>query len=544
VPAAESKAPEPMLLELLLDGEWTLDLPTVETGPTSPSASVAAGSQEATRTSVLALSRKGLAASTAGESSSVDSKPGNRAADASRAAITVEKGLEDWITQVGGPDRPLVAGDSKRTVRQPAAKSGQSETETEAADPATVPLALSLSIVGVGSVAAGSVWQGPIADRPVPQVDVPVVPDTSPGSDDETKAGAPEPKPIVLPDIPGAALQQLEADADELIKRLAPFHRAIEIGGFTFPSGIEPDRPALPSTAGAVPTVQPRAPEPVDQLSPPIRVEPLPLSGGLDFGSGTAANSGGSKHSNGDHPPPRLPPIAPPPPQTEGRLSDLLIRAHREATSASRPAPADKAEKAPPGKDAAPTSPASDSKPAPAASSAPTVAPSGPAAPRRPAIIAEAPASKAATLDPPAAAPRRIDHIMVDLKDDTGDHGRLRLALSGSTVRATIMPNDPDLADRLTAGIRELRQNLEERGFPEPRVTVQPPKSDVPLGGHLFGRDVVTEIRGPAAKADSQGPRDEDPRGRWQADQSERERRDQRHQNRPDREPQEEGRTE
>jgi hypothetical protein len=397
-------------------------------------------------------------------------------------------------------------------------------------------------------VAAGSVWQqqGPVADLPVPQADPGVVPDAMPRSDGSDNPAQPDSKPIVLPDIPGALVQQSEADATELIKRLAPFHRAIEIGGFTFPSGVEPDRPVSLPAGGVVPTIQPRAPEPADQPSLPIRIQSLPLSGGLDFGSGNSSGSGGSKHSNDDHPPPRLPPIAPAPLQTEGRLSDLLIRARRETSGSSRPASTEKPKQAPPPeKDPTPRMQASESKPAPATPSAPAaVEPTGgtgPTGPKRSAIIAEAPTGKATALDPPPAAPRRIDHVMVDLKDDTGDHGRLRLALSGSTVRATILPNDPELADRLTAGIRELRQSLEDHGFPEPRVTVQLPKSDLPLGGHLFGRDVVTEVRGLAAKGDSQAPSDEDPRGRWQADQSSRQARDQRHQNRQQREQPDEG---
>jgi hypothetical protein len=194
-------------------------------------------------------------------------------------------------------------------------------------------------------------------------------------------------------------------------------------------------------------------------------------------------------------------------------------------------------------KDAAPIRAESgDPKPAaPGTSAPPSVAPN---APKRPEIVAEGPPPKATTLDPPAATPRRIDHVMVDLKDDTGDHGRLRLALSGSTVRATILPNDPALADRLTAGIRELRLSLEERGFPEPRLTVQVPKTETPVGGHLFGRDVVAELTGLAAKSDSHAPTDEDPRGRWQADHSDRQPRDQRPHHRHQREPQDEGRTE
>ncbi|MGE0443257.1 MAG: hypothetical protein AB7S39_22455, partial [Gemmatimonadales bacterium] len=106
-----------------------------------------------------------------------------------------------------------------------------------------------------------------------------------------------------------------------------------------------------------------------------------------------------------------------------------------------------------------------------------------------------APATAAAPvveLDAGNAIARRVDHLMLDLNDGGTDLGRLKVSVTGPTVRATILPNDPVLADRLTVGIRELRQSLEERGFPEPRITVVAPRQEtnVWLAG---GREVVTD---------------------------------------------------
>lgn len=110
---------------------------------------------------------------------------------------------------------------------------------------------------------------------------------------------------------------------------------------------------------------------------------------------------------------------------------------------------------------------------------------------------------------------RRVDHLTLDLKDDAGDFGRLRVSVSGPLVRATIMPTDPAMADRLNQEIRQLKMTLEQRGFPEPRLTVQAPKPIDPVSWVPVTRDVVVDT-GPTAQANTQRRGgDDDRRERW-----------------------------
>jgi hypothetical protein len=111
----------------------------------------------------------------------------------------------------------------------------------------------------------------------------------------------------------------------------------------------------------------------------------------------------------------------------------------------------------------------------------------------------------------------RFDRITLDLKDESGDFGKLRVSIAGSSVRATIVPNDPALADRLNHEIRQLRQSLEERGFPEPRVTVESPRAgDGGVRGQL--RDPTGAATGPDGSRESTGQPTDDRRERWTAE--------------------------
>lgn len=119
-------------------------------------------------------------------------------------------------------------------------------------------------------------------------------------------------------------------------------------------------------------------------------------------------------------------------------------------------------------------------------------------------------------LDPGERMARRVDSLMLDLKDDQGDYGRLKVSVSGTNVRATIMPNDQSMADRLNVEIRQLHQSLTERGFPEPKVTVQNPPAvaDQPRW-NPFARE---EVAGASASEHSQpgrGGPDDERRERW-----------------------------
>ncbi|MHB1329667.1 MAG: hypothetical protein ACYC2K_15825, partial [Gemmatimonadales bacterium] len=118
--------------------------------------------------------------------------------------------------------------------------------------------------------------------------------------------------------------------------------------------------------------------------------------------------------------------------------------------------------------------------PAPLESSAPEVAPV-----TRPAA-ATAP-------DPTDRIARRVEHLMLNIADDQGEYGRLKVSVAGTSVRATILPNDPILAERLTVDLRQLRQQLGDRGFGDAVVTVQAPKAAEAAASSpaLLVRDVV-----------------------------------------------------
>ncbi len=126
---------------------------------------------------------------------------------------------------------------------------------------------------------------------------------------------------------------------------------------------------------------------------------------------------------------------------------------------------------------------------------------------------------------------RRVDHLTLDLRDDAGDYGRIRVSVSGPLVRATIMPNDPEMADRLSLDIRQLKTSLEARGFPEPKVTVQAPPPADPVGWTPIHRDTAVD-QPQAGPSNPQRRGEDDRRDRWAANRDQR-RDDQRHQDPP-----------
>lgn len=130
---------------------------------------------------------------------------------------------------------------------------------------------------------------------------------------------------------------------------------------------------------------------------------------------------------------------------------------------------------------------------------------------------------------------RRVDHLTLDLKDDAGDYGRLRVSVSGPLVRATIMPTDPAMADRLNQEIRQLKMTLQERGFPEPRLIVQAPKPADPVSWVPISRDIIADPA-PAEQPNTQRlGGDDDRRERWTANRDQRrdEQRQQEHARKP-----------
>jgi hypothetical protein len=121
--------------------------------------------------------------------------------------------------------------------------------------------------------------------------------------------------------------------------------------------------------------------------------------------------------------------------------------------------------------------------------------------------------SGAVAADPIEPMARRVDHLMLDLQDDQGGYGRLRISLSGSTLRATLMPNDQAMADRLTVDIRQLHQSLQEQGFPTPKITVQNPPDAA--GWNPAARQVVVDSGAAEPRGTNRHDADADRRERW-----------------------------
>jgi hypothetical protein len=80
-----------------------------------------------------------------------------------------------------------------------------------------------------------------------------------------------------------------------------------------------------------------------------------------------------------------------------------------------------------------------------------------------------------AAIDPARTRVTSADQITLRVEDAQGAEARLRVAVRGRDVRATIVADDPALARRLEEGLGGLRQALGERGFGRAEVAVQTP---------------------------------------------------------------------
>jgi len=65
------------------------------------------------------------------------------------------------------------------------------------------------------------------------------------------------------------------------------------------------------------------------------------------------------------------------------------------------------------------------------------------------------------------------DRVTIALTDDAGRQTRIRVAVLGEQVRATIVPPDGESARQLEARMDDLTAALVRRGFVEPKVMVQ-----------------------------------------------------------------------
>ena len=99
------------------------------------------------------------------------------------------------------------------------------------------------------------------------------------------------------------------------------------------------------------------------------------------------------------------------------------------------------------------------------------------------------------------AAPRFGDQVTLHFSGEDGLEGRLRVAVRGQNVRATILSDDPGAAERFSRGLGDLQRALLERGFSEARLNVQhTARSEGPASGNA-PREDAREDRIRAAKA-------------------------------------------
>ncbi len=128
-------------------------------------------------------------------------------------------------------------------------------------------------------------------------------------------------------------------------------------------------------------------------------------------------------------------------------------------------------------------------------------APDAPAAPqvtsrvsRAPDVPTDVPTPAQAAADRAAGAMRTGDRVTVRFDGEDGIHGRIRLAMRGDTLHATIVSTGAGLEPG--AGARELERLLGERGFAGAHVTVQEPAA-------------ASAGSTPSFASDGQAPRDD-----------------------------------
>ncbi len=490
-PAAIPVGPAEPVLELILDGEWLLDEPVVSLEANQPA----------------------------------DDRPMNEPVAASGEPMVLEKNLDSWLAAFG-----------RRERSNPQSGDGLTDPHLVRLDePETVEAPDQLTTV-IPSIGVHRLW-------PVETVVLPVV------QPQPTVDAVPSDRLVADIDIAIDIDHDRSATRPRLMAR--PMSQpTVEIGGFDFPSF--PDQveatfpaPVAPAAASALGLAVP-APRIVDggpsdmvamtpadriaivpDLVAPVQASPRQPNAPTDLLAISAQSAG-----------------------TQGRLGEGLTQATVEA--AARPGPVSTSHEPRPfgpngaaiaravfhqtGGEPSPDARTSDRRPqgdqsaeqsepvsrTRPATAAPTFEPSTVAG-RGPILAEPVSGQSVEPVDTPVlAAPtpldriaRRVDHLTLDLKDDAGDFGRLRVSMSGPLVRATIMPNDPAMADRLNLEIRQLKMSLQERGFPEPRLTVQAPKTTEPVSWVPAAREAILDIAAPGQPNTQRRGNDDDRRDRW-----------------------------
>ncbi len=464
-PVAVPLEPAPPLLTLLLEGEWTLE-PAVD------------GDDAATTTEAPAN----------GE-------------DAEAPLIPLEKGLADWFAKCGRQDHRLSL---EGTDGDHAVDDESLALDSDGADPilpAEVEPAAARFEPSVRSIepyleVASSVAGLTVRHEPIP---------TDPVGDETATTDLPAPlvSSTAAPGpfaagsrSPGRPSADQGFDPATLLALRTMHEPIVEIGGFAFP--VEPDTvltPAPAPPAGAVDGAESL----LDPMAPPA-------AGASSFAAAVIRDAadrlnGGAANEESPVRPGRFAPVES---IEAARVVAVSTRGEdgRAGADSQRPGPGLELPKRRTADGADVQAPAT----APIRIE-PSVDDGSPPADVRPAAVT--------TAESEQRIARRVDSLMLDLRDEQGDYGRLRVSVSGPTVRATILPNDPGLADRLNVGIRELRQALEERGFTDSRLNVQQPKTTdapvwMPTGREPVLDPTLVEQRG-LPKQTTEGER----RDRW-----------------------------
>lgn len=112
------------------------------------------------------------------------------------------------------------------------------------------------------------------------------------------------------------------------------------------------------------------------------------------------------------------------------------------------------------------------------------------------------------------------DRVTLQVADAEGRQTRIRVAVLGDQVRATIVPPDAEAGRQLERRMDELQAALAKQGFPEAKVTVQAPRPEatVPWGGATRSGSSDTPSSGgteppPGDQRQGSGRRDEERRG-------------------------------
>ncbi len=506
IPAPPPVVAEP-LLELLLDGDWLPDEPSETEGSGRPVTGAAVGDQ----------GREAAPTTASGE------------------PMVLEKNLDSWLAAFGRRERQV------RTADDTDIDPNSVQLDEPALVPAASPDRLTTIVpsIGVGTAIA---------------------------ADNQTAAATTGPREAPTRNLTEASwagrrmfdgedgLPDGLIDAETLLRTRRAYEPAVEVGGFGFPTlpdspdaGVMLDggdpRSRLPLADSALADGTPDPTVPVGRAALGARLEAPTAAADLLSVSRQAA--------------------APDPRVSEIIAIRTLEGAKHQASGAAEPGlelvgrhPAIRSregEQAPAGQSRSDSPPRDDSRFRGEPSAMPGDGPvrrrpgSEPSAepPAGSGQVAAAPqparGERSKAVDGPVALAqptafdriaRRIDHLTLDLKDDAGDYGRLRVSVSGPLVRATIMPNDPAMADRLNLEIRQLKTSLEERGFPEPKLTVLAPRATEPAAWVPVGREVVADAM-PTAQTNTERRTSEDERrDRWAANRDQR-RDEQRHQEHP-----------